>query len=84
MIQRKDRGRFGGRALLCMGKTDNKLQRCIETLCQDGCRQVTRYIRLLKTGAALPGYEQLTAIERRDVLQELESIMSVYDRSCGD
>ena len=67
-----------------MGKTDNLLDGCIETLCQDGCRQVNRYIGMLQSGRPLPGFEHLTADECREVLRELESIMSAYGGSCGD
>ena len=55
---------------------------CVEALCQRGCRKVTGYISLLKAGTVFEDVAMLTPAERRAVLEELESIMSAYDRPC--
>lgn len=48
-------------------------------LCSDGCRTVNDYIVQLESGEILPQIEQLTALERQEVLKELKAIMAVYD-----
>lgn len=60
----------------------NPVDRCIELLCLKGCKAIWGDIEALEEGARLPETESLTAGERRLVLQELKSIMSVYSGSC--
>ena len=62
------------------GKT--RVELCIEALCSDGCRKVNEYISQLKAGEVFQQVAMLTAAERRAVLKELESIMSVYTGPC--
>ncbi len=59
-----------------------KINRCVETLCQKGCSEVTRIIGMLERGEALPETTELDAAERAEVLRELKAIMAVYDRPC--
>lgn len=63
-----------------VGKT--RVDSCVEALCQHGCRKVTEYIGLLKTGESFSEVSMLSAAERQAVLAELESIMSVYNGPC--
>ena len=59
-----------------------KLQRCVESLCCDGCRAVNGYIEQLEHGGAVPQTELLSYEEQQHVLAELKSIMAVYDGNC--
>lgn len=65
-----------------MSNGQTRIELCVEALCQDGCRKVTEYIRLLKNGAVFTEVALLSTAERRAVLEELESIMSVYTGPC--
>ena len=58
------------------------LQSIVEELCNHGCRQVTMYINQIEAGKLPKPMSQLSEKDREKVLQELKSIMSVYDR-CG-
>lgn len=59
-----------------------KINRCIETLCQKGCSEVTRLIGVLERAEALAETAGLDEAERAEVLRELKAIMAVYDRPC--
>ncbi|HHC72309.1 MAG TPA: hypothetical protein ENK54_05365 [Thiotrichales bacterium] len=61
---------------------DGVIDACVEALCQAGCARVRQTIEALAAGAVVPGTEALNADQRRRVLEELESIMAVYDRPC--
>ena len=61
----------------------NKIQQCVEALCQNGCRAVRATIDVLESGQEVPQMSHLNAEERSAVLNELKSIMSVYDGECG-
>lgn len=50
----------------------------VELICQKGCESVYQDIERLQTGGNPEGLEQLSLEERRLVLQELVSIMQVY------
>ena len=65
-----------------MSDGQTRVELCVEALCQDGCRKVTEYIDLLKSGAVFNGVAMLSAAERQAVLAELESSMSVYTGPC--
>ena len=56
------------------------IAQCVEQLCQCGCTDVRNTIALLETNQAVAQTEGLSAEERRLVLEELKSIMAVYDR----
>jgi len=55
-----------------------RIDHCIEVLCNDGCRQVWHHIRRLESGDTLPETESLTDQERQAVLAELKAVMAVY------
>lgn len=56
-----------------------QIAQCIERLCQSGCTDVRNTIARLEANQAVAHVEGLTAQERRQVLEELKSIMAVYD-----
>lgn len=60
-----------------------QVDRCVERLCQQGCRKVTEVIAELRMGRVAAGTEGLNAADRSRVLAELVSIMSVYQGSCS-
>ncbi|MFN3398012.1 MAG: hypothetical protein ACK4ZS_05685 [Sulfurimicrobium sp.] len=55
-----------------------KIQRCVETLSLKGCAEVTRIIAALERGEPVADTLELTAGEKQAVLDELKSIMAVY------
>lgn len=57
-----------------------RLQGIVEKLCNEGCRQVGTYIREIRQGEVPECMSDLKQQEREQVLNELTSIMSVYDR----
>ncbi|MGE5027361.1 MAG: hypothetical protein ACM3JK_02710 [Betaproteobacteria bacterium] len=61
----------------------SKIARCIETLCQKGCREVTQIILALEQEAPLEDVRELSAEERQAVLDELKAIMAVYGEDDG-
>lgn len=56
-----------------------QVSQCIETLCQCGCDVVRATISAMESGAVVPQVEILSDEERRMVLDELKTVMSVYD-----
>lgn len=58
---------------------DGAVERCVEQLCQQGCDKVYEYIQALRTGQELAATARLSAAERLSVLEELQSIMAVYE-----
>jgi len=58
------------------------IESCIEAICQKGCQQVRRDIRLLEQGRSLPELSHLDIDDRRHVLSELKAVMAVYGDSC--
>ncbi|MEW8043192.1 MAG: hypothetical protein G8D28_02580 [gamma proteobacterium symbiont of Phacoides pectinatus] len=59
-----------------------KVETCVEALCNQGCREVRGYIARLEQDEPVPELLGLSAQERRLVLAELKSIMSVYGDAC--
>ena len=59
------------------------LQSIVEELCNHGCRQVTSYINQIEAGEMPKPMTDLSETDQKIVLQELKSIMSVYDRCDG-
>jgi hypothetical protein len=55
---------------------------CVEQLCQAGCKRVYEYIDALRAGRRLTEIGPLTLSERESLLDELTSIMAVYDSGC--
>jgi hypothetical protein len=62
-----------------MNNGEADIERCVEQLCQQGCDKVYEYIDALRSGRQLPEIGPLTAAGRRAVLEELLSIMAVYE-----
>lgn len=60
------------------------VERCVESLCQQGCAKVNQYINELQAGQQPPGIEALDRTERQALLEELVSIMMVYQCRCDD
>jgi len=60
----------------------NRVDSCVEALCQKGCRNVWGDIEALESGRQLPESKGLTEDEIQAVILELKSIMSVYEGSC--
>ncbi|MDD5329019.1 MAG: hypothetical protein PHX38_03380 [Sulfuricella sp.] len=62
-----------------------KIAHCVETLCQKGCKEVSRLILTLERGEPVAEVLELPPAERQAVLDELKAIMAVYDErgSCG-
>lgn len=61
----------------------DKINRCIEALCANGCDAVRATIGSLEHELPLTETRGLGEMEVKAVLRELKSIMAVYDeRSC--
>ena len=56
-----------------------KLAEYLEILCQSGCDTVNATIKAMENNQSSSTTENLTPEERAIVLQELKSIMSVYN-----
>lgn len=63
-------------------RSDTGLDSRVESLCQQGCRQVRQSIATLEQGGELPETGGLTPVERARLLAELKSIMAVYGNAC--
>ncbi len=59
---------------------DLQVENCLEKLCTQGCRQVTKMITLLESGKSLP-HCRLNHQQYALLLEELKSIMAVYDET---
>jgi hypothetical protein len=70
-----------GFAVLTAMRRD-KIEECVEHLCNKGCRAVRKDIAALERDQMLPEVWQLDLEERRAVLRELQAIMAVYGDSC--
>ncbi len=57
------------------------LQTIVETLCDAGCERVNVIIETLSKGGDVKHTAVLTEKERKQVLHELQNIMSVYDQN---
>lgn len=60
------------------------VERCVELLCEQGCSKVSEYIDALQRGQSVPGIDELKEDERQALLEELVSIMAVYQCSCDE
>ena len=56
-----------------------KVNKCIEALCANGCEAVRATISSMEMGSSPTQLHNLDQDEYRTVLNELKSIMSVYD-----
>ena len=59
------------------------VEQSVEKLCGKGCRSVWADIEALEAGQRLPEVEGLSREEVTLVIEELKSIMSVYEGSCA-
>ena len=57
------------------------LQAIIDELCNDGCKAVGQYIREIEAGKFPQQMSHLASDEQAKILNELKSIMAVYDRA---
>jgi hypothetical protein len=55
-----------------------RIDHCIEALCDKGCRAVWGHIQRLEAGEPLAETVDLTEQERQAVLKELKAVMAVY------
>jgi hypothetical protein len=63
---------------------DHRLvEQAVEKLCGKGCRSVWADIDALEAGQRLPEVEGLSREEVALVIEELKSIMSVYEGGCA-
>ncbi len=63
---------------------DPDINRCVEQLCEQGCQSVRQAIRHLSAGEAPAATRRLSPEQRREVLRELRTIMSIYDQRESD
>ncbi|MFA5241009.1 MAG: hypothetical protein WC392_01405 [Sulfuricella sp.] len=56
----------------------NRVQHCVEQLCQKGCKNVLETIRTLEEHQAVTETLSLSSDEVQSVLSELKSIMDIY------
>jgi hypothetical protein len=59
----------------------SKTSHCVELLCHKGCKAVWGVIKQLEAGKPLPETRGLSPQENAVVLEELKSIMSVYEKT---
>ena len=62
-----------------MPTSSQKVNQRIEAVCEAGCEAVRASIQTLETGNSVALTEDLTPEETQQVLNELKTIMSVYD-----
>jgi hypothetical protein len=59
-----------------------EVEKTIDAICALGCDVVSVTINALQKGELRPEYQALDEIQRASLLQELQSIMSVYQDGC--
>lgn len=57
-----------------------KINQRIEAVCEAGCEAVRASIKTLETGNPIALTDDLSPEESQQILDELKTIMSVYDR----
>ena len=62
-----------------MPTSSHKVNQRIEAVCEAGCEAVRASIATLETGNSVALTDDLTPEETQQVLNELKTIMSVYD-----
>ncbi|BAN36126.1 hypothetical protein SCD_n02318 [Sulfuricella denitrificans skB26] len=67
-----------------LNMNQSRIAHCIEVLCQKGCKEVSLTILALERGEPMAEVQELNEDERQVVLNELKSIMAVYqeDGTC--
>jgi hypothetical protein len=66
-----------------MTNAEPEIEKAIDAICLLGCEVVSAYICALKNGETRPEYQALDADQRSGLLDELESIMTVYQARQG-
>ena len=56
-----------------------KVNQHVEIACEKGCTEVNAMIEKLETGIPVPEATMLNEEEQKSLLQELKSIMAVYE-----
>ena len=64
-------------------RSQSRVDKCVEKLCQKGCSRVWGVIDTLESGGTLPETDGMSVGERHRVLSELRAVMSVYAGRCG-
>jgi len=64
-------------------KQQSTVDQYVEYLCEQGCMKVSGFIEALQNNESMPELDPLTHDERAVVLEELVSIMSVYQGKCS-
>ncbi len=57
----------------------DRINHCIESLCELGCEQARKTINTLEAGNTVAQTANLNSHQRQLVLHELKAIMAVYD-----
>jgi len=57
----------------------NLVEERVTLICELGCVRVREVIRALQTGGTTPETENVSPSDRAQILQQLQSIMAVYD-----
>ena len=57
----------------------NLVEERVTLICELGCVRVREVIRALQAGGTTPETQNLSPSERAQILQQLQSIMAVYD-----
>lgn len=60
-----------------------RVEVCVESLCNQGCKAVWGHIAALERGDSIPETEGLGPREIREVLSELKTVMAAYAGSCS-
>lgn len=62
---------------------EDKVDQFVESICEQGCSHVNHVIELLEQQQVLTELDVLNLVEKNILLQELRSIMAVYDGECS-
>ncbi len=68
--------------VIVMSEAEKKISQCVEMLCSQGCSRVSGFIAGLKARQEFPEMAGLNAQQRRQVLDELVSVMAAYKGRC--
>jgi len=63
-----------------MKEVSPEVMTAIDRICALGCALVSAYIQALQVGELRPEYVEFNATQRESLLQELQSIMSIYEK----
>jgi hypothetical protein len=64
-----------------MNGLEAEVEEALDRVCALGCQVVSAYIKALQDAQTRPEYGALDAQQRAALLQELQSIMAVYEAS---